>query len=183
MKTTLFLLTFFSLSSHAKFEVMNSTGYESSTDNKSSSSFNTLSNHFFIGASFDGKENFVVGQNITYEATTYKSSTTNKISTLELGPRANIYFNSDHNFFLGLAWNPYCKGTRVVSGTSEDVSGWSYLAALGVVLKMNGQFYIGGTLNYHGITITKSINGTTATTVSNAYSSIMPMINLVYRFH
>lgn len=184
MKYFILISTFFTFLSvaQAKFEVQTSTGYSSNTDGKSKNSFSDITNHFFIGASFDSKEKFVVGQNISIVSTQYKTATTDKLSTTELGPRLNYYINNERNYFVTLAWNPFAKGKRTVAGIAEDISGWSYLAALGAVLKMGNSFYLGASLNYHSLSITKSIVGSTVTTVTDSYSSIMPMLNISFRF-
>ena len=180
---SILFIILFSSNVWARFEIQSATGYESNNDGKTSSSFSDLTNHLFLGASLDSKEKVIIGQNLSYLSNTYKTATTNKITTMELGPRLNYYLNEEQNFFLTLAWNPYAKGTRVVNGASEDISGWSYLAGIGAVLKMNKTFYLGASLNYHSLSVTKSIVGTTATTTTNSYSSLMPMINLTLRFH
>jgi hypothetical protein len=141
-----------------------------------------VTNHIFVGASFDSKEKIVVGQNISLVSNQFKTTTTDKISTTELGPRLNYYFNDEKNYFVSFAWNPYAKGTRTVAGVSEEISGWSYLMAVGATLKMGNNFFMGASLNYHSLAITKSIASNTATTVNNAYSSLMPMLNISLRF-
>ena len=176
------LITFTTLA-HAKFEIQTSTGYSSNADGKTNYAFTDMTNHIFLGASFDNKDKYVVGQNISIISNQYKVSTTNKLSTLELGPRLNWYINTDRNFFVAVAWNPYAKGTRTVSSTTEKISGWSYLLAFGAVLKMGGNFYMGASINYHSLSITEAISSSnTASTVSNNYTSLMPMLNISFRF-
>lgn len=183
MKHFIVFICLFSASiAQAKFEIQTSTGYTSNTDGKTKNSFTDMTNHVFLGASFDNKEKFVVGQNISLVSGSYKTTTTDKLTTTELGPRLNYYINEEKSFFIALAWNPYAKGTRTVAGISEDISGWSYLFAAGAVLKMNNNFYLGGSINYHALTITKSIVTTVASNVNNAYTSLMPMLNISIRF-
>jgi hypothetical protein len=167
---------------YAKFEIQTSTGYSSNTDGKTKNSFTDISNHVFLGASFDNKDRLIIGQNISIISNQFKTTTTDKISTLEFGPRIQYYINEDKNYYVTLAWNPYAKGTRNATGVADDISGWSYMAAMGAVLKMNNNLFLGASLNYHALSITKSIVGTVASTVSNKYSSLMPMLNITLRF-
>jgi hypothetical protein len=181
-----FILIVFLLSTtiaHAKFEIQTSSGYESSSDGKTKNSFSDMTNHIFLGAIFDNKEKFIIGQNISLISTTLKATNTDTLSVTELGPRLNYYMNEERNFFVAVAWNPYAKGTRKAAGVSDDVSGWSYLLAVGAILKMNNTFFLGGSINYHTLNITKAISSSnTASTVSNSYTSIMPMLNISLRF-
>jgi hypothetical protein len=175
----LFLVVF---EAHAKFEVSTSSGYASGSDGKTNNSFSDMTNHIFLGASVDSKEKLIIGQNISLVSSQIKTTNTDKLSTTELGPKITYYFNDDKNFYVGVAWNPYAKGTRTAAGVSADISGWSYLATTGVLMKMSGNFLLGASINYHSLSVTKAIVSTTASTVSNSYSSIMPMINICFRF-
>lgn len=166
----------------ARFEIQTSTGYVSSADGKTKNSFSDMTNHIFVGASFDSKEKIVVGQNVSIVSNQFKTTTTDKLSTTELGPRLNYYFNEDKTFFAAITWNPYAKGKRTAAGVSEEISGWSYLLSMGAVSKLGNNFYLGASLNYHSLAISKAIAGTTATTVNNTYTSLMPMLNISMRF-
>ena len=179
----LFLIYIISFNTKAAFMLDWQTGYASHSESKSSLSFNNLSNHFFLGATLGGKEKLYFGQNITYQTHEYKTTASTKISTLELGPRMNWYFNELKTVFFGLAWNPYAKGTRVqAGGSSEDISGWSYLISLGSELKISKNFHLGASLNYHALNVSKAELNNTSTEESSSYTSITPMINLSFRF-
>lgn len=168
---------------HAGFLLGLNSGYHSSSDGNTNFTFNDMINHGFIGASVGSKDQLYLGQNISYQTTTYKTTGNDKISTMELGPRLNYYFNADKTVLFMLAWNPYAKGTRTTSaGASQDVSGWSYLAGLGYEIKINRTFYVGASLMYHAINITKYEVSNTSTNVSQSYTSISPMINMSFRF-
>ncbi len=179
----LFLIILFSQTANAAFMVDWLAGYASHSEGKSNLEFGDMTHHFFLGATLGGKEKFYFGQNVSSVAREYKNTSTTKISTLELGPRMNWYFDEGKSIYMGLAWNPYVKGTRVQAGAaSEDVSGWSYLASFGYELKISKNFHLGASLNYHTINISKAEVNNVSTEESSAYSSLTPMINLSFRF-
>lgn len=158
-------------------------GYHSSTDGNTKFEFSDMTNHGFIGASIGSKDQLYLGQNFSYQSKTYKTSTSDEISTMELGPRLNYYFNTEKTILLILAWNPYAKGTRSASGgATQDISGWSYLTGLGYEIKLNRSFYLGASLIYHCLNISKYEINNASTEVSQAYTSLMPMINMSFRF-
>lgn len=172
-----------SVSAHADWLIGLNSGYHSSTDGNTKFEFSDMINHAFIGASIGSKDLLYIGQNISYQSTQYKTSGTDKISALELGPRLNYYFNTDKTVLLMLAWNPYAKGSRTTSaGASQDISGWSYLAGLGYEVRMSRGFYLGASIMYHALNVTEYEVNNTTTEVSETYSSITPMINLSFRF-
>ena len=180
------LLTFFMFSSvaNAAFIIDTNTGYYTSSDAKTSSSVTDMNNSIFIGASLGQRQTFFLGQNISLVSQEVKTASSNKISTTELGPRL-IYFLSEAGvFYVTFAWNPYAKGTRSLGTADETISGWSYSGGLGAQVKINRNFNIGVCLNYRSLTVTETTNASKVTsTVSNAYSSMMPMINFSLRFH
>jgi hypothetical protein len=169
--------------SEAAFMINTMTGYSSSSDSNTTTNISNISNHVFVGASIGSKQQIFVGQNITIYTQQLKTTTTDKISTMELGPRLTYFFNEENIFYSTLGWNPYAKGTRIVASTSEEISGFSYLIGLGAELKINRNFHIGGSLNYSSLNISKSISSANvATEVSDTYTALMPMINLSLRF-
>jgi hypothetical protein len=183
MKKNLLAIFFLMNTAHAAFLIDTMTGYSSSTDSKTSTNINDTSNHIFIGASIGSKERLFVGQNITIFTQQVKTSTTNKINTLELGPRLTYFFSEGNIFYGTLGWNPYAKGKRTVSGTSEEISGYGLLAGVGAEVKINRNFHIGGSLNYKTLNISKAISSSNAATnVTDSYTSLMPMLNLSFRF-
>lgn len=183
MKKLLFIFLFFFSNAHAAFLINTMSSFSSSSDSYTSTKLSDMSNHIFLGASIGAKQRAYIGQNISILTNQVQTSATNKINTLELGPRVTYFFSDENVFYTTLGWNPYAKGKRTVSGTTEDVSGWAFLAGIGAELKIDRSFHIGASLNYHSLTITKSISASNvATTVSDKYSSILPMINLSLRF-
>jgi hypothetical protein len=186
MKKLLFvsLLSVFASNANASFIIDTMTGFFTTSDSKTNADTSDLANHTFIGASIDHRQKFYIGNNFTFFSHQIKGSTTNKVNTFELGPRATYFFSEENTFYVTLGWNPYAKGSRTVSGTQEDISGYAFLAGLGVEVKINRNFYVGGSLNYHTLNITKAISSSNvASTASDKYNSMMPMINLSLRFH
>lgn len=183
MKKILIVLFFLINTAQAAFIIETMTGYSSTSDSNTSTNTNDLTNHIFIGAGIGVKQQLFIGQNITLFSHQIKQSTTDKVSTLELGPRIIYFFTPENVFYGTFAWNPYAKGTRTVAGTSVDISGYGLLVGLGAELKVNRNFHIGGSLNYHSLNISKSINSSNvATNESDTYTSLMPMINFSFRF-
>lgn len=183
MKTFLFAIFFLMNSAHAAFMMSTTSGYSSSTDSNTTTKISDMTNHIFIGASLGVKQRLFVGQNITIFTQQVQTATTNKVNTLELGPRLTYFFDDGNVFYGTLGWNPYAKGKRTIGSTTEEISGFGLLVGLGAEVKINRSFHIGGSLNYKSLTISKSISeANVAAEVSDTYTSLMPMINLSFRF-
>jgi len=184
MKKLLISLLFVLASNvQAAFMIQTMTGYNSSSDSNTSTTITDTNNHLFVAASIGQRARLYIGQNISLISQQIKTTNTNKISTTELGPRMTFFFNDENMFYFTAAWNPYAKGKRTVANVETDISGWSYLAGLGAELKVNRILKIGGSLNYHALNVTKSIDSSNvATEVSHSYTSLMPMINLCLSF-
>lgn len=182
-KILLILFFIFSFQVHARFEVQTSSGYDSYTDGKSKNTFSNMTNHLFIGASLDTKQKLLIGNNVSQMSIGLKSTNNDTYSVLEVGPKILYYLDEEYLFYTAIAWNPYVKGDRKVAGAaSEKISGWGYLATFGASMKVNRNFAMGFSINYHAMSITESVVDTTATKVSNSYNTIMPMVNFTLRF-
>jgi hypothetical protein len=182
-KLLLTLIAIFATTAQAGFMIETMSGYNSSTDSNTSTTITDTNNHIFVAASLGQRARLYIGQNISLISQQIKTTNTDKISTTELGPRMTYFFSDDNMFYFTAAWNPYAKGKRTVANVDTDISGWSYLAGLGAELKVNRVLKIGGSLNYHALNITKSIDSSNvATEVSHSYTSLMPMINLCLAF-
>lgn len=159
------------------------TGFSSSRDSKTSTDISDVSNHIFVGASIGTRQKVFIGQNITLFTHQFKTTTTNKLNTLELGPRLTYFFTEERVFYGTLGWNPYAKGKRTIAGATDEISGFGLLAGFGAEVRINNNFHIGASLNYHSLSISKAISSSNvATTESQTYTSLMPMINLSLRF-
>ncbi len=186
MKFGLSLITtliFLMNTANAAFMFDTMSGFTTTSDSKTTTDTSDVTNHLFIGASLGARQRTFIGQNVTFFTHQVKKTTTDKVSTLELGPRVTWFFNDENVFYVSLGWNPYAKGTRTINGTTEDISGFSLLGSLGAEVKINKNFHIGGSLNYHSLKISKAISAANvATSVSDTYNSMMPMLNLSFRF-
>ena len=152
------------------------TGFSTFSDSNTSTETSDISNNIFIGASVGSKQKTYIGQNVTIFNHQVKKLTTDKINTLELGPRLTYFFTEENVFYITLGWNPYAKGKRTVNGATEEISGHSFLAGLGAELKTTRNFYIGGSLNYHALNISNAINSSNvSSSVNNKYNAMMPM--------
>lgn len=176
-------LTMFSMTAMADFKIDLNTGFNSYTDGATKFEFADTTNHIFIGASIGTRDQLYIGQNISIFSNVYKTSAETKISTLELGPRMTYYFSTDRTVFVTLAWNPYAKGERTtLTGTTEEISGSSLLAGIGYELKMTKNFFLGASLMYHSLSISKAEANNISTEVSESYTAMTPMITLSLRF-
>ena len=183
IKKTLIIIYLLMNSANAAFMINSMTGYSSNSDSKTTTNISNFSNHIFIGASIGSRQRLFVGQNISIFTHGVKTSVSNTINTLELGPRLTYFLNEGNIFYLTLGWNPYAKGQRIIASATEEISGYGLLAGIGAELKINSNFHIGGSLNYKSLNISKAISSTNvASEVSDTYTSITPMINLSLRF-
>lgn len=183
MNKIILALFFIANSANAAFMIDTTSGFFTTSDSKTTTDTSDMSNHIFIGASLGSKQQAYLGQNITLYSHQIKTTSTNKVNTLELGPRFTYFFSEDNVFYTTIGWNPYAKGKRTVNGVTEDISGFALLGGIGAELKINKNFHIGGSINYHSLSISKAISASNvATTVSNKYNTLMPMINLSFRF-
>lgn len=176
------VLMIFSSLAFAKFEVQSSLGYTSESDGKTKNTFSDLTYHVFIGASIDNKEKLQIGPSYSSISNTFKSTNTDTLATTEIGSRIMYYFNEERNFFVSVTWNPYASGKRKATNVSADITGWSYVASFGALMKTSSNFLLGGNLSYHSLAVSKGTVGTTTTTESTTYTSLMPMLLIAYRF-
>lgn len=180
----LILFLFISLPSRASFLVDLSFNYHDDTDDVTTFAYSRFDYRGFLGASLDNKEKFFFGQNISQFGREFQDNgATGNYSVLELGPRFQYYIDSSQNFYISAAWNPYVQGERKVSGVTVDISGSSYFAAFGWQLKLSRSLFLGASINYHSISITKETDtDNVETEVTNAYTTIYPMIEISFRF-
>lgn len=170
-------------SAYADFKIDLNTGYNSYTDGANEFEFGDMTNHIYIGASIGSRDLLYIGQNVTIFSNEFNTGKATDISTLELGPRFTYYFSTAKTVFITFAWNPYAKGTRTtVAGTTEDISGSSLLGGIGYELKLNRNFFLGASLMYHSLSVSKAEVNNVSTEVSESYTSMTPMINLGLRF-
>jgi hypothetical protein len=174
-----------SLSGQASFLIDISTNYTSDSDDVDNLAFNKMDNRIFLGASLDKKNKFYFGQNAMLLSREFQTAagTTDTVSVTEIGPRFQYFFNEGKNVFIAAAWNPYAKGERTRSNTTEEISGSSYFVSLGYGIKISRKLNLGASLNYHVLSIAKVTDTSNVESeVTQAYTSIYPMIEFSFRF-
>jgi len=183
--STLFIFLF-SSQSYAGLYIHPRIGYHSGTDSQEGQSYNSTYYGSLLGATFGKNNNWVVGINIDQWTKTHKGSsalTQAKITLLEMGPMFSVYLNKAKNLFVSAAYNLHAKGKRTLSsGTAQVISGSSYFAQFGYVVKFSRSVYLGVAMNYHSASISSSVVGNTQTTQSDTYTTIYPSIDLSIRF-
>lgn len=167
----------------ADFKIDLNTGFNSYTDGANNFEFSDMTNHIYFGASIGSKDQLYIGQNISIYSNEFTTSTATEVSTLELGPRFTYYFSQDKTVFVTFAWNPYAKGERTtLAGTTEDISGSSLLGGIGYELKVSRNFFLGASIMYHSLSVSKAEVDNASREVSESYTSTTPMITMGLRF-
>jgi hypothetical protein len=175
---------------HAALYAQHSFTYQSNGTDGQDSDFNysTMRNHFFLGAVFGKKENFIIGNNIGFFSRNAKSTgglanQEQDLSVLEIGPRLLVYTSEEKNFYLGFAYHPFARGNLKISGSpAEDVSGSSFLVNLGTHLNLGQNLFIGFALNYQHLMVSQKIINNVKSTSSYRDSSFFPSFEVSYRF-
>ena len=141
-------------------------------------------NNTFVGITI--AHYFVFGQNIIYstKVNAKESNDYNKgdYALLELGPRLMVFFNEDRNLSLSVNYNPYCKGDRKKTGSTQEVDGSSININLSLQLSFWENVYLGASFNYHLIMLTTGKVSGTETTISDEYSYLFPAFEFSIRF-
>tara|TARA_Y100000296_G_C5067308_1_gene203003 strand:+ start:117 stop:692 length:576 start_codon:yes stop_codon:yes gene_type:complete len=176
-----------SMSANAGLILQYSAGYHTSSDDADNGEYSSLKNQIFLGATFLKSHMMALGWNYMMNSRTLQgegTDTASDLSVTEMGPRLFFFLNQSKTFVLSANWNPFVSGDRTLTtvGTAEEVSGSSLHAALSVQAKVGNHFYIGGGLNYHSVSISKSTVNGTETEVSHGYTDIYPSIEFSYRF-
>lgn len=186
MKITLLLLLFlFSFSAESRVVIELANNYSSDSDNASGTfEYSRMTNQFFLGAAIGKKNRLYFGQNLTQFNRSFTSDgSVVEVSSLELGPRFQYYFSEENTWHVVLTWNPYAKGERTSGGSTDSISGSSYDIALGYQFKVNRSIYMGATITYHALNISKTTDSSNLESeVSHSYSSIYPLLTLSLRF-
>ncbi len=181
-------ILFFSLisSSYAGLYLHPRLGYHTGEDSSEGQSYNSTYYGSLLGATFGKDDRFLIGVNINQWTKVQKGSSAlneAEVSLLEMGPMLGIFLNKDKTLFSTFAYNMYASGTRTTSsGTSQEISGSSMHGQIGYVVKFSRAFYIGLSMNYHSVSISKSVVSNTETDVSDSYSTIFPSIDISIRF-
>lgn len=181
-----FILVFFgSKNLFARFQFHQGFLYFNHANTEESFTFNHLTSVSFLAATLGKNDSFLLGQSVIYWNHTHQDSAgQSKIGILELGPRFAFYFNEANNFLISAAFHPYAKGTRVdtVNKQLQQVSGWSYFLSFAAQAKVTKHFYLGASLNYHGLSINSVTVGAATSTTSSSYTTIFPLLEMSFRF-
>lgn len=175
----------FSLDSVAGLYVQHAFNYNSDSDDSGKLAYSSMRNITFIGAAFGSTGKWIIGQNIMLWNRSVKNddmSSAASIDLKELGPRFQYFFNESKTVYISGVYNFYVKGKRKVDGTSQDVSGTSFLATIGTQLKISKKFYFGVSLNYHSISLSEKTVDTTTTDITDSMSYIFPAVAFSLRF-
>lgn len=181
---SIFIFILISLSTHGAFTLQLAGNYTSDSDDVTEFEYSKMNGALYIGASFDKKDQLYLGQNVSLFTRTFsESGTETEVSVTEIGPKFIWYFSPERQGHITLTWNPYAQGERKTSSDTEDISGWSYQIAFGYHLKISRVVRLGATINYHVLNISKATDSTnTESEVTQAYTNIMPMIELAFHF-
>lgn len=170
---------------HASFFIQHSLSYHTHDDDADYLSYNKMNNLLFLGASLDKSNRLFLGQSIHMWSKTHKASqggAESDISITELGPRILYYFNDERTWMVSLVYNPYARGTRTINGQEEELSGSGYLLNFAYQIKISKSLFLGASVNYHSFSVSKSSVNNTETEVSQSYTSMMPMLDISFRF-
>lgn len=184
MKKLLILFSLIiSLEADAAFMLEYAFNYISDSDNVDNFAFDKLDNRFFFGASLDDQKLYFGFNYLMFSRDVKSNGSTDTLSTTEIGPKIIWFLGDRGSIYISAGWNPFAKGERKRSNTSEDIDGSSLMGALGYQLKLTKRFYLGASINYHSLSISKATDSSNQeTTVSNNYTTIYPMIEMSLRF-
>lgn len=182
-----FLLFLFTLSmkAYSGFYFQHSFNMENATENNESLDYSTMRNIAFLGAGFGKMGKWILGWNYigsSKELNNSYMSNKSSIALTELGPRVQIYLNDKKNIYISGVYNFYVTGERDVAGETQEVTGTSMLATLGIQLKVTKKWFFGISYNYHSISIDTSTVNTIQSDVSNSYTYTFPAVEFSIRF-
>lgn len=188
MRKIFLLFIFIAAQAHGSFYMDYKLNYQTETDGGDAGAFtyNRMMNALFLAASLDRDRQFFIGQNFLFWNKTYQqgedSSDEFTLNLLELGPRLHYYFTQERTWYVSVTYNFYAKGTSAVASEEADVSGTSLMGSLGYHYELTRSIGIGGSLNYHSATLTERKVDSTANEVSETFTSIVPMLEIAFRF-
>jgi hypothetical protein len=161
-------------------------GYHSSDDSAEGQTYSSTYIGSLFGATFGSSDRFYIGVNVNQWSKAQKGSETldeGSVSLLEMGPMLGVFIDKQRTVFASLAYNMYASGTRTTSaGTDDEISGSSIFAQLGYLVKFTKSLYLGLSMNYHSVSLSKSVINSTESDISDTYSTIYPSIDISIRF-
>tara|TARA_Y100000780_G_scaffold232596_1_gene269159 strand:- start:316300 stop:316839 length:540 start_codon:yes stop_codon:yes gene_type:complete len=173
---------------NASFYMDYKLNYQSETDAGDATAFNytRMMNSLYFAASMDRNKRLYIGQSVIFWNKTQKqgddSADETTLDLLELGPRLHFYLTQNRTWYASAVYNFSAKGTSKVSGVEGDVDGSGYMATLGYHYKFSKTIGIGGSLNYHSVTVDERKVDSSSSDVSETYTAIIPMLEIAFRF-
>ncbi len=155
--------------------------YSSETDDTANDTYEKARtfHKVFLGAGINGRRTLFFGWNInSWGSSMTKATDEETYSMLEMGPRLTYFFNEDYRTYITAEWNPYGKGKRDKTGTSNEVTGSSLGFGIGYRFKLSRLFGLGASIHYHTLNLSEEKSGTTETTITDKITNIMPMLEL-----
>jgi hypothetical protein len=179
-----FFCLFFTFNAKAGLLLQGGLSYTSYSDasENGDSDLTRLYNKLFLGASLNDKRTLYFGWNINSWSSSLQQGTSEEDSygVLEMGPRLQLFFNENFNFYLSAEWNPYIKGERDKNGSSGDIEGSSYGIGAGYRFRLTKALGLGIAFHYQNLSVTKETINSSESTTSDSISNILPMLELSF---
>jgi|GEM_PF-6096103 len=155
--------------------------YNTWEDDAENYSHSRMDNSFFIGASFDRKNSLYIGP--TYRLTSKShqvgtSGTESEYSANAFGAGFLYFIDKEWRWKISATYNLSITGERTVSGTNQTIKGSGYEGSIGYQIPLSKNIWLGGVLTYTATTISEYKVSTTATDVSESYTSFVPSLTL-----
>ena len=147
--------------------------------------YNRMDNRIVLAASVDRSGKFFIGFNYHIWNKANKadaSSNEDELSMTEFGATFTYFWDENRIWKTSFSYNLKASGERTTSGTTEDVDGSSMLFSIGFQVPITRKFSLGLSMNYHALTISESVTGTTSSEVSESYTTIYPMADVAFKF-
>jgi hypothetical protein len=185
IKLLLFSIGFtfvFTKSSYAGFFINTSFNYQTESASKETQDFGSMKLSTLVGATLGGKGQFVIGPVLTIQSNSNKTSASNTFSSTEFGAKFYFFMGSELNYGIGAGYNISLTGDRVTSSGTEAMQGSSFTGCFTYQFKVAKIIYLGLSMNYHSISLSKVTAGSTTSDDSSTYSYIYPALDLSIRF-
>jgi hypothetical protein len=182
MKYLLNLLLAIPLQARASLLLQYALNYTSQTDDSTTKSESSQTFHkILLVASVNARNTLFLGWDINSWSSTLKQGASNEesYSLLEMGPWLQWFMNENQNVYVTAEWNPYARGDREKAGSSRGISGSSMGFGIGYKFRISRYTGFGASLNYHTLSVSEEMIGSTETNVSDTVTNLMPMLEFV----
>ena len=151
------------------------------SDTKTSQTFINLSLMANITKGEPKKLNF--GWTMISVSTAVETSTTSdKLTSLDMGPVIRWAIDQRHLFVLTLAYGVYAKGKFDTLTTSETLTGTSLFAKIAVEPQVTETFNLGVSLNYYSPSYNKAVLSSVESNVSYKGMQLFPAISMAFHY-